>query len=154
MYTYILPIHSLVRWLVVIGLLYCLIRSIIGVSTNSKFTKLDNFFRSFTSGISHLQLILGFILYFKSPIVSYFRENFKEAVQYPEFNFFGIIHIALMFISVILLTIGASKAKRAETDKAKHRQILIWFSLATLLIFLAIPWVFSPYVARPNFRGF
>ncbi len=154
MYQYILPLHSIIRWLVVIGLLYCLIRSLMGVFGNAKFNKIDNFFRSFVSGISHLQLILGFILYFKSPIVAYFRQNFKDAIQHPEFSFFGIIHIALMLISVVLLTIGAAKAKRAETGLAKHKQILIWFSLATLLIFLAIPWAFSPYVARPLFREF
>jgi uncharacterized membrane protein (DUF485 family) len=154
MYEILLPLHSLLRWLVLIGLIYALVRSILGVFNKSPFTRLDNFFRSFTSGMAHIQLIIGFLLYFKSPMMTYFRTNFREAKGIMELSFFGIYHALMMIIAIVLLTIGAAKAKRAKTDYDKHHHILLWFGIAFLFLLLAIPWQFSPFVARPHFRVF
>lgn len=154
MYQTLLPLHSIIRWLLVIGLLYCIVRSIIGLASKSPYDKLDNFFRGFTSGVSHIQLIIGLVLYFKSPITTYFRSNTAAALGYVDIAFFGVFHISFMIISVLLLTIGASKVKRVKTDSEKHKQILWWFGIATILIFLAIPWPFNPYAPRPYLRTF
>jgi hypothetical protein len=154
MYQTLIPFHSIIRWLLVTGLAYALIKSIIGLTTKSPYSKLDNIVRSATSAISHIQLIIGFILYFKSPIVSYFREQGSATLRYTDIAFFSVFHIAFMVIAILLITIGAAKAKRAKTDYDKHRQTFWWFGVAALLIFLAIPWPFSPYVSRPYLRLF
>jgi nitric oxide reductase large subunit len=152
MYQNLLPFHSIIRWLLVACLAHSLIRSIIGLTTKSPYSKSDNIIRSLTSAISHIQLIVGFILYFKSPIVNYFRTTGSEALRYTDIAFFSVYHIALMVIAILLITIGAAKAKRTKTDAEKHKQIVLWFGIAALLIMLAIPWPFSPYVSRPYFR--
>lgn len=154
MYQFLLPVHSVLRWVLILGILYCIVRGIFGARQKTDFNKTDNFFRSFTSGISHLQLIIGFILYFKSPVTSYFRSHTKEALEFREITFFGIVHITLMIIAVLLITIGASKAKRATASVQKHRQLLLWFSLAFIIILIAVPWPFSPLASRPFFRPF
>jgi len=152
MYETLIPFHSLIRWLLLVGLVYCLIKSILGLSAKLPYSKLDNIVRAAISGISHIQIVIGFTLYFKSPIVSYFRANTRQAIHYTDIAFFGVYHIAFMLIAILLITIGAAKAKRAVTDYEKHHKILWWFGIATLLICLAIPWPFSPYTSRPYFR--
>lgn len=154
MYTTLIPFHSIVRWLLVASLAYSLIKSTIGLLAKSPYSKFDNVVRATTSAISHFQLIIGFILYFKSPIVLHLRTTGSEALRFTDIAFFGVYHISFMLLAILLITIGAAKAKRAKTDYDKHRQIFWWFGVATLLIFLAIPWPFSPYVSRPYFRMF
>lgn len=154
MYQILLPLHSIVRWLLVAALLYCLVSSVHGLFAKSRYSKVDNIVRSITAGTSHLQLIIGLLLYFQSPVTTYFRNHTAEAIGYVDIAFFGLFHISFMVIAVLLLTIGASRAKRVKTDQEKHEQILLWFGIAALFMLLAIPWPFSPYAARPYFRSF
>ena len=154
MYLSLLFIHSIFRWLVVTSLIYAIFRAYKGFTTNAVFTKMDNSVRHWTATIAHLQLTIGVILYLKSPVVSYFWRNFKDAIGNIDTAFFGLIHILLMLVSVIILTIGSALAKRRPRDHEKFRTMLIWFSIALFIIFIAIPWPFSPLANRPYFRSF
>jgi hypothetical protein len=154
MYQTLVQFHSIIRWLLVAGVGYCFLKSIFGLVAKLPYRKLDNIVRSATSGVSHIQLIVGLTLYFKSPLVTYFRTNGSESLRHTDIVFFGVYHVAFMIIAVLLITIGAAKAKRAATDYDTHSQIFWWFGFAVLLIFFAIPWPFSPYASRPYFRMF
>jgi hypothetical protein len=94
------------------------------------------------------------ILYTQSPIIKYFWNDFKQASTSLDTVFFGLIHLILMLIAIVILTIGSALAKRQETDEQKFRTMLVWFSIALLLIFVAIPWPFSPLANRPLLRTF
>lgn len=91
-------------------------------------------------------------MYVQSPIVKYFFKNFKEGIENPEIAFFGIFHILLMLSAIILITIGSALAKRKLNDRDKFKTIFLWFSFALIIIFIAIPWPFSPIANRPYFR--
>lgn len=153
MYAILLSLHSLVRWLVLMSLLFALYRAYTGVKSKRAFTKLDDRARHISATIAHLQLILGLWLYFISPVVDYFLHHFKEAVHLREIRFFGMEHITMMVLSIALLTVGSMKVKRKSTDEQKFRTMLVWYSIALVIIFLSIPWAFSPFTARPYFRG-
>ncbi|WP_233565959.1 MULTISPECIES: hypothetical protein [unclassified Flavobacterium] len=84
--------------------------------------------------------------------MKYFWKNFKEGIQNKEFAFFGLLHIFLMLISIVLITIGSALAKRKAADEDKFKTMLLWFSIALLIIFIAIPWPFSPLANRPYYR--
>lgn len=154
MYTHLLLVHSWVRWAVVASILLTLLASLSGWLTNRPYTKTDARLRVLATSFSHLQLMLGFVLYFKSPIATYFRQNPGDALASPEFTFFGLIHLLMMLIAVVVLTIGSSLGKRATTDAQKHRLVALYFLAGALLIFVAIPWPFSPLAQRPLFRSF
>ena len=154
MYPTLLTLHSLIRWLVLIFIVYSIFRALVGYINNKPFSKSDNAFRHWTATAAHLQLMIGMILYTQSPLVKYFWSNRGAALQNPELTFFGVLHITLMISAIVLLTIGSALAKRKPTGKEKFRTILIWFSLALLIIFIAIPWPFSPLSNRPYLRIF
>ncbi|GAA4339005.1 hypothetical protein GCM10023149_49420 [Mucilaginibacter gynuensis] len=59
-----------------------------------------------------------------------------------------------MTVAIILITIGSSAAKRKTTDIAKFKTMTVFFLLALLIIFMAIPWPFSPLANRPYLRSF
>jgi hypothetical protein len=62
------------------------------------------------------------------------------------------MHILLMLVAIVLITIGSAKSKRQAKDPEKFKVMLTWFSIALLIIFLAIPWPFSPFGNRPYLR--
>ncbi len=144
--------HSFIRWLVLASLIYAIYRAYTGYTSKLNYTKTDNAVRHWTATIAHLQLVIGIILYSQSPIIKYFWKNFKDAVYNVDATFFGLIHIALMLIAIILITIGSALAKRKQPDNEKFKTMLVWFSISLLIIFIAIPWPFSPLANRPYVR--
>jgi len=154
MYLFVLALHSLTRWLVLISLLFAIYRAYRGWLYNKTYSKFDNTVRIITATIAHIQLVIGLWLYFISPIVSYFLSHFATAVHEREIRFFGMEHITMMITAIVIITIGSALAKRKIADKVKYRTTAIWFTIALLVILFSIPWSFSPLVHRPGFRPF
>lgn len=152
MYQTLTFLHSQTRWLVLISLVYAIFRAFKGYFSDRKFTGTDNSVRHWTATIAHIQLIIGMIFYLRSPVIQYFWKNFNEAKDSLEHLFFGLIHIALMITAIIIITIGSALAKIKLSDKEKFKTMGIWFSTALVIIFIAIPWPFSPFANRPYFR--
>lgn len=154
MYSTLLVLHSLTRWFVLAFLLYSIYRAFTGFTQNKTFSKTDNAFRHWTATVAHIQLMIGIILYTRSPIVMHFWSNTKTALQNLDLTFYGLLHIVFMLTAIVVLTIGSALAKRKLTDKEKYKTMLVWFSIALIIIFIVIPWPFSPLSSRPNFRTF
>ena len=57
-------------------------------------------------------------------------------------RFFLVEHIGLMLIAVLLVTIGYIKSDREENILKKHKKLLVYYSIALLVILAAIPWPF------------
>ena len=152
MYSLLLTLHSLFRWLVLISLVMAIYRAYKGWRNKKPFTGLDNTLRIATVTIAHIQLLLGLSLYIISPVVRYFLNYFKQAVHEREIRFFGMEHITMMLVGIIIITIGSVKAKRKNTDKEKFKTAAIWFTVALLIILSSVPWSFSPLISRPSFR--
>lgn len=147
MYSILLAIHSIIRWIVLGSLLFAIFTSAEGLVTKRAYTGVDKITRGLTSGTSHLQLLIGILLYVSvSPITQSFLKN--GAQRNDQMFFFGVWHAVAMFIAVILITVGAAVAKRASTDKKKFSVTLIWFSISLITILSGIPWF------RPFFRFF
>ena len=154
MYPTFLLLHSLFRWLVLLSLCYAIARSYRGYYYRLAFSYLDNKIRHWTATISHIQLILGVLLYIKSPIIQYYFSDFKNLITNWELTFFGLFHFIMMLSAIVVITVGSAKAKRTKTASEKFRTMLIWFSIALIIIFIAIPWPFSPLANRPYIRLF
>ncbi|MBT2159731.1 hypothetical protein [Zobellia barbeyronii] len=152
MYQTLTFLHSLVRWFVLFSILYSTFRAYKGYFQNLHFSKTDNLARHWTATIAHIQLVVGIILYIKSPVVTYFWKDFSLALNHIDSLFFGAIHSTLMLSAIVILTIGSSLAKRKMTDKEKFKTMLLWFSIALFIIVIAIPWPFSPLANRPYIR--
>ena len=154
MFKIFLFLHSINRWLVLIFLLYSIVFSIRGYFKTLRFEPKHNFFRHTTATILQIQLMLGLALYMMSPVVKFSFGPASSGELVSEHSFFKYVHIALMVISVIIVTVGSAKAKRMPEDKLKFSTILLWFGIGLAIILIAIPWPFSPLANRPLFRTF
>ncbi|MCU0354731.1 MAG: hypothetical protein MUD08_13485 [Cytophagales bacterium] len=148
MYATLLAVHSFVRWLVLLSLLYAIVGSYHGWFSGRRYVASDAIARVAATTLSHTQLLIGFTLYFVSPITQYFLKNTSEAMGNGQISFFGVYHITLMLVSVVVMTIGSSLSKRADTDLKKFKLTAIYFTVGLVLIACAIPWF------RPLFRSF
>jgi len=61
--------------------------------------------RIMAASFVHLQLLLGIWLYFVSPIVNHFLHHFSEAVSEREVRFFGMEHVFMMLVAVVVITL-------------------------------------------------
>jgi multisubunit Na+/H+ antiporter MnhG subunit len=151
MYFFLLSLHSLLRWLVLISLLYAIYTAYQGASKNLSFTAVANAVRHWAATISHIQLLVGMTIYFQSPIVLFKMADSPDKLL-NEQTFFRFVHISLMLLAVVIITVGSAKAKRLSADQDKYRTMLSWFVAALLIILVAIPWPFSPLASRPYLR--
>lgn len=153
MFFILLFFHSIVRWFLLLGLLYTVFNSFIKFKNGSDFTKTDNKWRHWTATIAHVQLMIGMVMYFKSPAVAQFRAAGHAAGSgINEPFFFGLIHISMMILAIIIITMGSAVSKRQDTDQKKFRIIFLSFGVALIIILAAIPWPFSPLSQRPYLR--
>ncbi len=154
MYNTLLALHSLIRWLVLVSLVFAIVLAYRGWLLKKPYLKFDNSVRHITATVAHIQLVLGIWLYFVSPIVAYFLHHFSTAVHERTIRFFGMEHVTMMLVGITVITIGSARAKRKTTDAERFKTMAIWFTIALLIILSSIPWSFSPLISRPSFRAF
>ena len=154
MYSTLIIVHSIFRWFVLLILVISIYRAYSGHTKNLIFSKTDDSFRHWTATILQIQMTIGVILYINSPVIHYFWNDFREAINNADALFFGLIHIGLMAVSVVFVTVGSALTKRINTDKEKYKTMLMWFSLTLAIILIAIPWPFSPLANRLYLRTF
>jgi len=150
---YLLPIHSILRWAVVLFGLWTLLNALSGVFTKRAFTPGDNRTSFFFTLSCDIQLLLGLILYFNNSWFNILKSG--QAMANGTNKFFAMEHAASMIIAWILVHVGRSVVRRGTTDAQKHKRALIFFGIAILLILAMIPWPFrNPEIARQWFRSF
>ena len=133
--------HAGIRWISLFLLLAAIINSIYKRKIN--YSAPDIRLNVFAIYFLHIQVIIGFALYFISPKVVFSAESMSNAML----RFFLVEHISLMIVAVILATVGYSISKKATNKLKKHRRITIFYGLALVLILLAIPWPWQSYAA-------
>lgn len=143
MYTGLLHVHSLFRWILFILLIISIIRSYNGWLNKKPFTPQDKSRNLYTLIFAHLQLLTGLILYVISPLISSALDNMAGAMKDNVLRFWAVEHISMMIISIAFITIGHVLTKKANNDSAKFKKTAIFFTVALVLILFAIPWPFT-----------
>ena len=142
MMTGIQHLHGALRWVVLILMLLSIVKAFSGMSGGRSFGKGDYKRGLFTMISLHLQLVLGFVLYFGKGWASMLGN--ADAMGDAILRFFSLEHMVTMLIAVVLGTLGHSLSKRAEDDRIKFRRQAIWFTVSLVLILSSIPWPFRP----------
>lgn len=141
MYATLLTVHNLLRWAVLLGGLYAITKSVLGIMHKRDFTKQENLSHALFVGFCHLQLLLGLILYFISPVVDQALANgMGAAMKDPASRFVAVEHISTMIIAIVLIQVGRTLSKKQTEAMAKHKKAVIFFSIGLILILSCIPW--------------
>lgn len=133
--------HSFLRWVALLFILLATITAFLRWKRKGGFGLQGKFLNLFTMISFHLQLLIGLVLYFISDKVNIDKVSFGSETA-KLYNFYTVEHLSTMLLAIILVTIGHSKAKKASSDQAKNRRTFIFFGIALILVFAAIPWPF------------
>jgi uncharacterized membrane-anchored protein len=149
----VLVFHNITRWAVLLFGVWALLNALTGVMGKRAFNANDKRSGLFFMTFCDIQLVLGLVLYFK---FSWFDKlkDMGNTMKNSFDRFFAVEHMSMMLIAWLLVHIGYSAVKRADTDAKKHKKMLIFFGLALLLILASIPWPFREAIAKPLFRWF
>jgi hypothetical protein len=139
MYSFLLNLHNILRWGVLLGGLYAITKCILGLIHKRDFTPNENRAHVIFVMFCHTQLLVGIILYLISPVVDQALKS-GEVMKDPLYRFVAVEHMATMIIAIALIQVGRSLSKKATDAMSKHRKALIFYSIGFLLILSRIPW--------------
>jgi hypothetical protein len=134
MYTFFKLFHSGLRFVVLILILVAIIQSLAGWLGKKPYTETNRKINLFAMISAHVQLLVGLILYFVSPLVQF---N-SSTMQNPTTRYWTVEHIFMMIFAIALITVGYSKSKKETTAAGKHRYIALMYILGVVVIVAAI----------------
>lgn len=129
-------IHSYWAYLVLFVLIYAVINAVIGLIQKKEFTHKDFRLGLFSLITTHIQLLIGFVLYFVS---GRFRIN-GEVMKDSGARLLALEHPLMMVIAIVLITMGWSMHKKQVKSESKFKKFVIFYGIALLLILSRIPW--------------
>jgi hypothetical protein len=134
MYNGLLITHSYLRYVVLILLIVVIIASLIGLLNRKPYTDADNKLGLFLLISTHLQFLLGIILYFVSPAVVFSGESMKDSTM----RYWLVEHGTGMLIAIALITAARATSKKMSDSTARHRRMLIFNLIALIIIVVVI----------------
>src|SRR5699024_160213 len=142
MKTGFIHLHSLLAYLVLILLIITVVNALIGLIGKRNFVAKDLRLPLFTLILSHLQVLVGIVLFFVFPMIQWFSSHVetKEIMRDSGLRLYNLEHPLMMIVAVILITIGFSKHKNKTTPVSKFRTIFVFYLIALVLALSRIPW--------------
>nr|WP_315254306.1 hypothetical protein [uncultured Flavobacterium sp.] len=136
MYTILQKFHSGWAYIALLVLVIAVINAILGISSKKEFTSTDRKIALFGLIGIHVQLLIGLILYFVSPLgLASFGQMADKALRLTSLE-----HPLINLIAIVLITIGWSKHKKLVTSESKFKTFTIFYGLGLVLILSRIPW--------------
>ena len=142
MYTGLLHLHNLLRWVILLLLVWNIIKLFSGNRSLGASKALLI--------ATHTTVLIGLYQYFFGNMgFALFKEYGSEVMKVSALRFWAVEHITTMLIAAVLITIGHVSLKKGGTTK----KTAILYTIALILIFAAVPWPFREAIARPLFPG-
>jgi len=152
MYDWMLSLHSILRWAVVLLGLAAAGRGLAGWVGSSPWTSRDDAVGRWFTIVIDLQLIIGLALYgFFSPATRAAMADMGAAMSDPELRYWAVEHLTGMVLALVAVHVVRARTKRMDDATRRHRWAALGFGLAILLIAISIPWPFLAN-ARPWLR--
>ncbi len=134
-------LHSANRYILLALILIVLITSFTKWKGNKEYSKQDDKLNLMTFIITHIQLLLGFILYFAKGWHNFTPSTMKVAAL----RFFSVEHMIGMLIAIVLITVARIKGKKIVEAAKRHKLTFIYYAIALVIIFASIPWPFRGF---------
>lgn len=129
-------IHSTLAYAVLAVLVIATINAFLGLSSKRDFKPTDRSLSLVALILSHIQLVVGLILWATSPLGKDAMSQMSNAAM----RLTAVEHPLTNIIAIAFITIGWSKHKKEESSNGKFKKIGIFFALGLLLFLSRIPW--------------
>ena len=135
-------IHSYWAYLVVIVVAAAAINALIGFLTKREFHPRDFRLALFGLIVTHIQFLIGFILFFVSDKVRWFDSDteISTIMKNSDLRLYNLEHPLVMILVAVFITVGYSKHKKKLTSTPKLKMLAIFYTIALILLLSRIPW--------------
>lgn len=136
MYTGIRHLHSTLAYVLLAGLIISFLFVLIAYLRKKPYNRKMALLGFITA---HLQLVVGFIMYFVSP-VGYNNLGGETVMTDSIQRLYALEHPLMMLIAIILITIGYSKAKKMPPSNKQNATVALFYGIGLVLVLSRIPW--------------
>ncbi|TVZ58431.1 hypothetical protein NA63_0931 [Flavobacteriaceae bacterium MAR_2010_105] len=141
MYETVKFLHSYWAYLVLIMLVIATFNALIKYFGNKEFGAFDFRISLFTLIVSHIQLLIGIVLFFAADYLTVISNlGMGEVMKNSLLRSNIIEHPLTMIIALVFITMGYSKHKKKLTSKPKFKLLAIFYTMALVLVLAKIPW--------------
>lgn len=141
MYSTVQFIHSWWAYLVLLILIIASLNALFAFSSKKEYTANDFRISLFALIVTHIQLLIGIVLYFTAPYFQAFSEvGMGGVMKNDTLRLYNIEHPLIMIIAVVLITVGYSKHNKKLISRQKFKILSIFYTLALILVLSRIPW--------------
>jgi hypothetical membrane protein len=134
METGLLHLHSILRWVILLGLLVSIYSAYTATATTKKT------FWLVTLIASHITLLIGLYQvygYYQKYVDRKAEDASLNLMKDKHFRFYIIEHPLMMIISIVLITLAYR-----NTKVMKYKKAATLFAIALVIILASIPWPF------------
>ena len=136
MYIGLLHTHSDLRYLILALLLFTFLKALLGWISKADYKSTDNRLAFWTMLLVHLQIVVGFVLYFLSPKVG--LANLADSMKDTSTRYYTVEHISLMLLVALLISLGRVFSKKKTLSVQKHKTISIYYGMSLVIILLTV----------------
>ena len=141
MYTTVKFLHSYWAYLVLLVLVLATVNALIKLVGKKEFEAKDLRISLFGLITSHIQLVLGLILWFVSPYFQTLLDSGMGAVMKDAtLRLYVVEHPITNILAIVLITMGWSKHKKKVASSSKFKSIGVFYLLGLLLLLSRIPY--------------
>ncbi len=141
MYAILQTTHSLFAFAVLVILALATINALSSYILRKDFTDKDLRISLFALIFSHIQLLIGLVMYFMSPYFEMITSSGMGSVMKDSaIRLYAIEHPLMNILAIALITIGWSKHKKETESAGKFRKIMFFYGLGLLFIASRIPY--------------
>ena len=142
MYNTVKFIHSWWAYLVLFVLVIATINSLAGLVGKKEYQPKDFRLALFTLIVTHIQFLIGLILFFVSPygLQSITNNGMGAVMKDSVLRLYAVEHPTVMILTVALITIGYSKHKKKLVSGPKFKALTLFYTLGLILMLSRIPW--------------
>ncbi|MCO6460171.1 MAG: cytochrome b [Saprospiraceae bacterium] len=138
MQTGLLHLHSFVAYILLAVLVIAIVVNALAGFQGKPYGETNRKLSLYGLIATHLQVLIGLILYFVSP--KGMSALSGEAMKVSGIRFYVLEHPLMMILAAILITIGYSKSKKANESKRKFNSMLVYYVIGLIFILSRLPW--------------
>ena len=140
MYSILRSVHSYWAYFVLILLVLAILNALRGRISGKEFGAKDLRISLFGLIFSHIQLLIGLILYFVYPWFDQWSALGMGVMKDAQTRLYLVEHPITNLLAIVLITMGWSMHKRQTTSSKKFLRIALFYSIGLLLLLSRIPW--------------
>ena len=140
MYSILKTVHSYWAFFALSILFIAILNALIKIISKKSFNSVDLRISLFGLIFSHIQLLIGFILYFLSPWFNQWSSLGIGVMKNNESRLYLVEHPITNILAILFITIGWSLHKKQSESSKKFLRIILFYGVGYVLLLSRIPW--------------